>query len=185
MTYIEFISLVKPWIAPATVLVSASAASFFAYTAIKSNRQLTKKSSTMKFIMDRSRDDNFVKSFDVIRRIDNDRNTDIRFYADKKDYLGLIENENKEAEKKKLAIEKGKHDSGVKCLNYLLNQYEYMAVGIKKGIYDEELLKDASRSSTVAAYKITQPFILGIRENLSSPRPTAYTEFEELSKRWE
>ncbi len=90
----------------------------------------------------------------------------------------------KETKRNKLITEKEKHDAGIKCLTYLLNQYEYMAVGIKKGIYDEELLKDATKSSTVAAYKITKPFITAIRENLSSPRPTAYKEFEALSKRW-
>lgn len=138
----------------------------------------------MKFIMDRSRDETFFKSINVITKIDSDRSTDIRFYADKNTLHDQIQEEKDETKRNKLITEKEKHDAGIKCLTYLLNQYEYMAVGIKKKIYDEELLKDATKSSTVAAYKITKPFITAIRENLSSPRPTAYKEFEALSKRW-
>ncbi len=102
---------ITPWIAPTAILISTSAASFFAFTAIKSNRQLTKKSSTMKFIMDRSRDETFFKSINVITKIDSDRNSDIRFYADKNtlhDQIQAEKNETKRNKKKQIDHRKRK-----------------------------------------------------------------------------
>jgi len=172
------------WLPPLLLVVSIVAASWLAYKTISENRALVKQRSTMEFIMDRSRDERFVKSFGVIRNIDHDNFLDIKFFAEKQNFEEQIRNENSGPAVDILKEKKRQHDKGVECLNYLLNQYEYMAVGIEQNIYDEQMLIDATRSSTVAAYRITEKFIKGIRENLSAPRPTAYRAFEGLAMRW-
>ncbi len=172
------------WASAVAILISASTATFLALKTINTNKELKRKGETMNFIMQRSRDEMFQKSFSVIREIDKNNHRDIRFFADKQCFDERIEAETKEGEKAKLVKEKKEHDEGIVCLNYLLNQYEYMSVGIKQGIYDEPMLINSSKTSTVKSYNITKTLILALRNQVDGNKST-YEEFQNLAERWE
>ncbi|UUE36544.1 DUF4760 domain-containing protein [Pectobacterium aroidearum] len=65
---------------------------------------------------------------------------------------------------------------------YILNFYERVAVSIREGIYNEEMIKRTSFTTAIETYDIAEPLIKAIRESISSE--TAYQEFEWLVKRW-
>ncbi len=70
-----------------------------------------------------------------------------------------------------------------KMIRYVLNHYEYVAVGVQSRIYDESMLRSASFNTVINLYKHSKPFIEAVREN--NQRPTIYQEFQWLAKRWE
>lgn len=69
-----------------------------------------------------------------------------------------------------------------RCVVYLLNYFESLAVGIQEGILNEDILKKNYCSSVLRAYDRASPLIKGIRERHS--RPTTYQEFCWLAERW-
>ncbi|HCL3904944.1 DUF4760 domain-containing protein [Pseudomonas aeruginosa] len=70
-----------------------------------------------------------------------------------------------------------------KMIRYVLNHYEYVAVGVQSKIYDEGMLRSASFNTVINLYKHSKPFIEAVRDN--NQRPTIYQEFQWLAKRWE
>lgn len=168
-------------LSPLAVLGAAAAATIYARRSIIINRGTTKQRCTMDFLMDRSRDKRFSESYAIIRKIDKDPRLDIRFFAHEHKYEEQIAAENDPKKLETLMAEKKEHDEGIACLNYVLNQYEYMAVGIRRGIYDEDMLQAATRSSTLKAYAITKPFIEKSQELYGD---SVYSKFRELAVRW-
>lgn len=71
-------------------------------------------------------------------------------------------------------------DSAAQDLRYLLNHFERLSVGIQAKIYNENMIKKSQYSTIVRTYERSTQFIQGVRES----SPTAYQEFEWLSKRW-
>ena len=75
---------------------------------------------------------------------------------------------------------------GLKITNsifVMLNYYEYLAVGVKSNVMDEEVIKDMVKGSLLHAYKIFGPYI----EHLRGPRhnkKTIYIELEKLAQKW-
>lgn len=65
---------------------------------------------------------------------------------------------------------------------YVLNHFEYIAIGIDSGIYDEKMFKRASHGTIMGVYDRSRPFIEAIRVEQS--RPTVYQELESLAARW-
>lgn len=67
-------------------------------------------------------------------------------------------------------------------VQYILNFYERVAVSIKAGIYDENMIKQTSFSTVIDTFETADPMIKAIREKSRST--TAYQEYEWLYKRW-
>jgi Domain of unknown function (DUF4760) len=65
---------------------------------------------------------------------------------------------------------------------YVLNHYEYLAVGIHQGIYDEPTLKRAQYGIVVKLYSMAMPFIMEARSQTQSD--TLFADFEQLCIRW-
>ncbi|MBU9821935.1 DUF4760 domain-containing protein [Rahnella sp. Lac-M11] len=65
---------------------------------------------------------------------------------------------------------------------YILNFYERVAVTIRSGIYDEEMIKRTSYSTVIDTWDIAEPLIKALREDVKST--TTYQEFEWLAGRW-
>ncbi len=114
--------------------------------------------------MNRNKDDRFVDCFKVAIDVDENNDLDIRKYVNK--------DERSSDEAKKLM--------------YILNQYEYLSVGIKNNAYNEQMLKDAIFSTTVRLYEVTAPYIKRLNEpgQHGAARPTAYSEFSLLAQKW-
>lgn len=69
-----------------------------------------------------------------------------------------------------------------KAIRYALNHYEYVAVGISNGIYDEKLFKSSSYTTIVKLYERTRPFIDAIR---AAGQETAQQDLECLALKWQ
>jgi len=73
-------------------------------------------------------------------------------------------------------------DDHTKAIRYALNHYEYVAVGISEGIYDDNIFKSSNYSTIVRLYDRTKPYIEE-RRRLTN-RHTIYQELECLACRW-
>ncbi|MEI4812062.1 DUF4760 domain-containing protein [Pseudomonas aeruginosa] len=68
-------------------------------------------------------------------------------------------------------------------IRYVLNHWEYVAVGVQGGIYDEDMLRKASHNTVVSLYNHARPFIECLRE--CKQRPSLYQEMQEMAERWD
>ena len=73
------------------------------------------------------------------------------------------------------------HETTV-LIQYVLNHYEFVAVGIRQSIYSEQIVKASSYTTIVKLYDRALPFISNVRK--ANQTPTYYQEFECLAKRW-
>lgn len=74
----------------------------------------------------------------------------------------------------------------IAALRYMLNYFEFMAVGIKAGDLDEDLLYDTISTSVVSIYERCQPMIDYVRGPLPAGggQPLAFIAMEALVYRW-
>jgi hypothetical protein len=72
--------------------------------------------------------------------------------------------------------------SEARAVRYVLNHYEVVSIGIRAGIYDEEMIKNCWYTEVVQTYDKTVPLIAAARGR--SPTSTVLQEFEWLAKRW-
>ena len=111
--------------------------------------------------------------YDVIRQLHNDPNGNIRaaFPAQK-----AMPEDEKEAEKyteqKKRSVQ----------INYVLNHWERVSIGIDEGIYDERMLRYSHNTSVINIYTQALPYIEVVRERTRVP--TYYVDIERLALRW-
>ena len=64
----------------------------------------------------------------------------------------------------------------------VLNNYEYIAVGIKTGAFDKELYKNLKQSIVVRDWAALQPYVKVLR--IRYKRPKIGKELEDLAKEW-
>lgn len=71
------------------------------------------------------------------------------------------------------------------ALKYLLNYYEFMAVGIEAKDLDENLLYDTISVTVTSMYHRAEPFITHLRKDATPKQPLAFDSLEALVKRWD
>jgi len=64
-----------------------------------------------------------------------------------------------------------------------LNRLEAIAIGVKEGFYDEDILNEYMGGTLVRAYRDTQKLIERIRLDSSNPR--IFIHVEAIARRWE
>jgi hypothetical protein len=64
----------------------------------------------------------------------------------------------------------------------VLNNYEFIAAGIREDALDEEIFKRVQWSVVMKDWAALSGCVMELRS--SSERPTLFQEFESLSKRW-
>ena len=69
-----------------------------------------------------------------------------------------------------------------KAILRVLNQYEFIAAGIKESALDEEIFKRVQYSVCVKDWELLSGFVMEFRRQ--SARNTLFQEFEHLAKRW-
>ena len=75
-------------------------------------------------------------------------------------------------------------DAGGKfAVNEFLNIFEFLAVGLKHGIYDEEMVRDAIETAIVRYYKRAELFIRDARLEKDDVLDVAFEHFENLARR--
>mgnify|MGYP000545151292 CR=1 FL=1 len=113
------------------------------------------------------------EGMEIIRQLHNDPNGNIRAaFADKKAMPADEEAAQKYTEQKKKST----------LINYVLNHWERISIGIDEGIYDERMLRYASNTSVINLYTQSLPYIEAVRER--SRVPTYYVDIERLALRW-
>jgi hypothetical protein len=79
-----------------------------------------------------------------------------------------------------------KHDKSdgeeARCIRYALNHYEYIAVGIDQGIYDEAIFKSSHYSTVLKLYEHSKSYIDERRRIIG--KTTTYQDLECLALRW-
>lgn len=139
-----------------TVLLAAA---ILAYVAIRTNRNIERRKAAIEAIFASKRDTALVQAHRHI--------------------AALAEQDvNMAAHGRKTNID-SEHS---KIIRYALNHYEYVSVGISRGIYDEDIFKDSTYTTIVNLYERTKPFIDMVRVEWKTP--TSYQELECLVCRW-
>ncbi len=72
---------------------------------------------------------------------------------------------------------KGLEDTLIDYLNY----YEYLCSGIRQGVFDEKIIREAKRSKMIREYHRFSSYIKNRRRTIS---PNAWVEFEIIVNRW-
>lgn len=159
--------------------IIASVGLYFTYKSIQANTASAQRQATIQVVMDINAD----------IRLQNTKNF-IFLKGDKvtEYYIGLnslIEptihstEEDKDCYRAKaLENEKLKDD-----VHYVLNRYEFIALGIRKKAFDEEIFKDLHYSNFKKLWCYTKPLIMSIRA--TGKIDTIYQELEGLMKKWE
>lgn len=154
------------WIQTAVVLLGAGAAVFTIYKNGVLNRQsnehnekIARQRATIDLIMSQRADLSLSESKQAVSQI---HNCGGEFVA-----LAATSQEGEQNRKHLLAI---------------LNNYEFIALGIREGALDDSIYKRAVYSQVLRDWKAMQPFILELRRQKSIP--TLFQEFEHLAKKW-
>ncbi len=72
-----------------------------------------------------------------------------------------------------------------KAINKMMSHYEVLAIGIKRGILSEKVLKDFMGKRLVADWHASKAFIMAVREKNNDETNYIFCEFEILAKKWE
>lgn len=146
------------FLAPIAIVIAAYIGFRGILMTLRESRQQIKDRATINYLQNRNKDKWLSECMDVIYKIDRDRTIDIRKFAE---------------------IGERASDSAVK-MRYVLNQHEYLSVGVRNNSFNEQMLKDAIYTTSLKLFERTEPLIQVTRDR----RPKAYIEFEWLIDKW-
>lgn len=66
------------------------------------------------------------------------------------------------------------------AIRLILNNYELTAIGMSKGVLDEEIVRNYQKTNTLRDYERMKPYIEEVRKSF----PKAYIEYEALYEKW-
>ena len=133
--------------------------------AIVYNVRTAKKTQTANFLFESRQDTQYIESLHTLKQVHRSGKS-FRSYVFPCEGAAITEEEMAERRK----------------FQYILNFYERVAVSIREGIYDEQMIKRTSFTTVIETHDIAEPLIKAIREHIQSE--TTYQEFEWLVKRW-
>lgn len=133
--------------------------------AIFYNVRTAKKTQTAIFLFESRQDQQYIESLHVLKQAHRSGKS-FRSYVFPCDGKAITEDDLAERRK----------------FQYILNFYERVAVSIREGIYNEQMIKRTSYSTVIETFEIADSLIKAIRESINSE--TAYQEFEWLVNRW-
>lgn len=81
-----------------------------------------------------------------------------------------------------LALGGEEHSDNANNVRYVLNHWERVFVGVRQGIYDECMLREANYNVVIRTYDRARPFIEAVREK--SHVDTYWQCLEEAVERW-
>lgn len=134
-------------------------AAIIAWIAVRTARSLERKKAAAGVIFSSRQDERLTDAVHTVSQLhDGDKN--IAAYA-KKEHRDTVQS---------------------KALQYALNHYEYVSVGISQDIYDEQIFKNSSYTTVTNLYKRTRAYIEAVRREIDSK--TTWQEFECLACKW-
>lgn len=166
---------IPDWLLFAQLIVFLASA-YIAYSTIHSSRATSRERATLDTILDDNKDDTLAYSKSLVLSFDDDH---IAYYANNKKegdrdlgHLFCVEPHlltNDEAEVRSHLLK-------------VLNRYEFYAIGINRGLFDEELFKRMYCSTMLKFWGIANPAVSQLRE--FAKKDTLFKEFEYLATRW-
>ncbi|MBF8802197.1 DUF4760 domain-containing protein [Pseudomonas asiatica] len=155
------------WVQTAVVLLGAGAAVFTIYingklsrAAIDHNEKLSRQRATIDLLLTQKSDASLIESKKAVSVI----------HSNGGDFTSLA------------SRDKAKDGSRAHILA-ILNNYEFIALGIREGALDESIYKRAVYSQAVRDWGAMRAFIIELRRQNSID--TLFQEFELLARRWE
>ncbi len=142
------------WIQTGAVFLSAVAAIFV----IHHNGVLARRRSTIDHIIHQKSNEAILNAIHIVYRLHDD-NVQFSQYLDKQD------------------------SDEFKAILKVLNNHEFIAVGIRRKAFEERIYKELQYSNFVKVYNSAAGIIAEIRKKQNSH--TLFQEFEWLIKRWE
>ncbi|HBS7745630.1 TPA: DUF4760 domain-containing protein [Klebsiella pneumoniae] len=129
------------------------------------NVRTAKKTQTAAFLFESRKDKDYIESLHILKKA-HQSGKSFRSYVFPANGTTVTDAEMDERRK----------------FQYILNFYERVAVSIRQGIYNEEMIKRTSYTTVIETWDIAEPLIRAIREKINSD--TTYQEFEWLATRW-
>ncbi|WP_312982073.1 DUF4760 domain-containing protein [Atlantibacter sp.] len=129
------------------------------------NVRTAKKTQTAVFLFESRKDKDYVESLHILKKA-HQSGKSFRSYVLPTPGTAITDQELDERRK----------------FQYILNFYERVAVSIRQGIYNEEMIKRTSYTTVIETWDIAEPLIRAIREKINSE--ITYQEFEWLATRW-
>ena len=162
------------WVQTGAIIISIIVTGFYAQKAIKKNGQSAKetlnhnhemirKRATIDILIQENQDNELVQAKRIVTNLPE--NASFIKYLEPS-FCGTKESE---AEKESIRI--------------LLNRYEFIALGIRNGAFEEEIYKRLKYSDIMDTWKNAKPMIMELRR--LKGRNTYYQELEWLADRWE
>ena len=146
------------------VVISASLAFLGTLYVIKANKLNARRKNAADIICGMNDDRLMVEGLEEIRKIIKGESSSSIF-----------------AELGNLNLNEEKRNQQV-LISYVLNRYEYVAVGIDCGTYDEEIIKRSSYNKLIRIYDQCSPMIETTRR--ATGKQTIWSERETLAERW-
>ncbi|MBC2659781.1 DUF4760 domain-containing protein [Pseudomonas sp. MSSRFD41] len=87
-----------------------------------------------------------------------------------------------DANMRALTKEDKKNSEDANQIRYVLNHWERVFVGLRQGIYDEKMLREANYNTVIKTFNQARAYIEAVRE--LEQRPTYYQCLERAAKRW-
>ncbi|MCH7506311.1 MAG: DUF4760 domain-containing protein [Proteobacteria bacterium] len=135
-------------------------------SAIKNDRDIAKKANTLEVILRAEITEMHKSAFSVLKKYIDDRTKTIAVLAVGRAHLEK-DDDRKDAEK----------------IYEILNWYEYLAVGIRRNILSEEILRNACFTTMIELWSDSKLFVVCVRDRVGNAN---FCEaFERLVIRWE
>lgn len=132
-----------------------------ALTSVLSAKSTARKKQTADLLFGSRADKELGEGYKCLQKLHNDSGSNIRSLAKKS---------------RKNSVEANQ-------IRYILNHWERIAVGLRQGIYDEKMLREANWNTVTRMYFQAQAYIDAVRE--IEKKDTYYQCLEALAKRWE
>ncbi|OSI23541.1 DUF4760 domain-containing protein [Neisseria dumasiana] len=173
-TLIEFNQAYGFWVQTGAIIISIAVTGYFAQKAIvkngksakdtlEHNHLMIRKRATIDILIQENQDKELVEAKRIVMALPGEASF-IKYLEP-----NLCDDDNSKKEKE--------------CIRILLNRYEFVALGIKNGAFEEEIYKRLKYSDTMDIWAKAKPMIMELRRQ--KKRQTYYQEFEWLANRWE
>lgn len=148
--------LAKEWFKGAMLLTAVTVA----ITSVLSVKSTAKKKQTADLLFGTRADDKLTAGYSVLQALHNEKALNMRALAEGGD----------------------EHAESARNIRYVLNHWERVFVGVRQGIYDECMLREANYNVVIRTYDQARPFIEAVREKAKVD--TYWQCLEEAVDRW-
>lgn len=166
---------IPDWLIFAQLLVFFASA-YIAYSTIHSSRSTSRERATLDTILDDNKDDSLTHAKQLV----------LIFSEDPKAYYQRKGNTGSRDLAHLFCVEQHvltPNEAEIRGhLLKVLNRYEFYAIGINKGLFDEELFKRMYCSTMLKFWGVVNPSVSQLRE--FAKKDTLFKDFESLATRW-